>query len=145
VVHVARRLTGRRRPTYCGDVPRQLRSSTSDGVFAAVANPTRRDVLDLLLAGPQPVHDIAARFDMARPSVSEHLKVLRDAGLVTETRAGRQRLYAVCAQPLAELQDWLTPYERFWRSSLSDLAEFLEQDTARPPAHPAGDVDPEAT
>lgn len=126
-------------------MPRQLRSSTSDGVFAALANPTRRDVLDVLLAGPQPAGDIASRFDMARPSVSEHLKVLRDAGLVTETRTGRQRLYAVRAQPLAELRDWLTPYERFWRSSLSDLAGFLEQDAARSPASPAEDLEAEAT
>lgn len=116
-------------------MPRQPKSSSTDGIFAALANPTRRDVLGLLLTGPQPVNDIAARFDMARPSVSEHLKVLRSAGLVTETRAGRQRLYQVAAQPLAELRDWLTPYERFWRSSLSALAEFLEHD-ADPPATP---------
>lgn len=95
-------------------------------MFGALANPSRRDVLDLLLAGPQPVGQIAPRFDMARPSLSEHLKVLREAGLVTETRDGRQRLYAVSAQPLVELRDWLTPYERFWRCSLSNLAGFLD-------------------
>ncbi len=102
-------------------------------------------MLDLLLTGPQPVNRIAARFDMARPSVSEHLKVLRGAGLVTETRAGRERLYGVAAQPLSELRDWLTPYERFWRSSLSNLAEFLEQDAANPMATPSEDLDPEET
>ncbi|NMH96536.1 metalloregulator ArsR/SmtB family transcription factor [Pseudonocardia acidicola] len=124
-------------------MPRQPRSSTADGVFAALANPTRRDVLDLLLAGPQPVSRIAARFEMSRPSVSEHLKVLRDAGLVTETRAGRQRLYAVSAQPLAELRDWLTPYERFWRSALSDLAGYLDEAAGRP-ASSSVDLNPEA-
>ncbi len=113
-------------------MPRQLRSSTRDDVFAALAHPTRRDVLDLLLACPQPVKEIAARFDMARPSLSEHLRVLLDAGLVTETRVGRQRVYSVSAQPLVELRDWLTPYERFWRSSLSALADFLDQGTAAP-------------
>lgn len=123
-------MTRRNIPTYGSRVPRQPRSSATDGVFAALANPTRREVLDLLLAGPQPVSGIAARFDMARPSVSEHLRVLRDAGLVTETRAGRQRLYAVSAQPLAELRDWLTPYERFWRSALSDLAGYLNEGAA---------------
>ena len=123
-------------------MPRQPTSSSTDEIFAALANPTRRDVLGLLLTGPQPVKDIAARFDMARPSVSEHLKVLRSAGLVTETRAGRQRLYEVAAQPLAELRDWLTPYERFCRSSLSALAEFIEHD-ADPPAT-APELDPEA-
>ena len=117
-------------------VPRQGRSSGVDEVFAALANPTRRDVLDLLLDGPQPAGAIAAHFDMARPSVSEHLKVLREAGLVTENRDGRHRLYAVAARPLAEMRDWLTPYERFWRSSLSDLARFLEDDADRPPKPP---------
>jgi len=115
-------------------VPRQPKASSRDDVFAALANPTRRDVLELLLAGPQPVKDIASQFDMARPSVSEHLKVLRAAGLVTETRAGRERCYAVAPQPLAELRDWLSPYERFWRSSLSGLADFLDQDIPNPPA-----------
>ena len=123
-------------------MPRQPRSSATDDVFSALANPTRRDVLDLLLTGPQPVSQIAARFDMARPSVSEHLRVLRDAGLVTETRAGRQRMYAVSAAPLAELRDWLTPYERFWRSALSDLASYLDQDARG--ASPSGNLDPEA-
>jgi DNA-binding transcriptional ArsR family regulator len=68
-------------------MPIRGRSSSTDQVFAALANPTRRDVLDLLREGARPVQDIAARFDMARPSVSEHLKVLRDAGLVNAARA----------------------------------------------------------
>jgi DNA-binding transcriptional ArsR family regulator len=102
-------------------MPQRAKSSPADRVFAALANPTRRDVLDLLLDGPKPVQDIADRFDMARPSVSEHLKVLRDAGLVTETRHGRQRHYAVQPEPLRDLQ-----YERFWRGKLGDLREFLD-------------------
>jgi DNA-binding transcriptional ArsR family regulator len=118
-------------------MPQRARSSPTDHVFAALSNPTRRDVLDLLLAGPLPVQDIAARFDMARPSVSEHLRVLRDAGLVTETRSGRQRMYAVAAEPLAHLQDWLSPYERFWRASLAGLAGFLDRDAQDVPADPA--------
>ncbi|WP_219416357.1 ArsR/SmtB family transcription factor [Pseudonocardia nigra] len=107
-------------------MPQRAKSSPADRVFAALANPTRRDVLDLLLDGPRPVQDIAERFDMARPSVSEHLKVLRDAGLVTETRRGRQRLYAVEPDPLRDLQQWLAPYERFWRAKFADLHEFLD-------------------
>jgi DNA-binding transcriptional ArsR family regulator len=97
-------------------------------VFAALANPTRRDVLDLLLDGPRAAGDIAERFDMARPSVSEHLRVLRDIGLVTETRHGRERRYEVRAQPLAELARWLTPYERFWQRKLADLNVFLSDE-----------------
>jgi DNA-binding transcriptional ArsR family regulator len=110
----------------CAAMPQRAKSSPADRVFAALANPTRRDVLDLLLEGPRPVQDIADRFDMARPSVSEHLKVLRDAGLVTETKHGRQRHYAVEPEPLQDLQRWLTPYERFWRGKLGDLREFLD-------------------
>ena len=110
----------------CAAMPQRAKSSPADRVFAALANPTRRDVLDLLLDGPRPVQDIAERFDMARPSVSEHLKVLRDAGLVTETRHGRQRHYAVQPEPLRDLQRWLSPYERFWRGKLGDLREFLD-------------------
>lgn len=100
-------------------------------MFAALASPTRRDVLDLLRDGPAPAGTIAARFDMARPSVSEHLRVLRQAGLVTETRAGRQRIYAVRPDPLRELADWLTPYEQFWRGKLTDLDTFLDGQAGR--------------
>jgi DNA-binding transcriptional ArsR family regulator len=107
-------------------VPQRKRSSPADQVFAALANPTRRDVLDLLLEGPLAAGDIAEQFDMARPSVSEHLKVLRQAGLVTETRNGRQRVYVVDGKPLRDLGQWLSPYERFWRDKLTDLSGFLD-------------------
>lgn len=76
-------------------MPQPTRTSPTDQIFAALASPTRRDVMDLLLSGPLPAGEIAGRFDMARPSVSEHLKVLLDAGLVTETRHGRERHYTV--------------------------------------------------
>ncbi|MEU8203852.1 metalloregulator ArsR/SmtB family transcription factor [Streptosporangium sp. NPDC049046] len=96
-------------------------------VFAAVANPTRRRLLGLLLdGGPQPVQELASHFDMRRPSLSEHLKVLKDAGLVVERRAGRQRLYSLNSEPLREMSEWLTPYERFWRERLSSLRDLLD-------------------
>lgn len=96
-------------------------------VFAAVANPTRRQVLRLLLdRGPQPVQELAERFEMRRPSLSEHLKVLKDAGLVEERRSGRQRLYSLRPQPLREMVEWLAPYEKFWREKLSNLSELLD-------------------
>jgi DNA-binding transcriptional ArsR family regulator len=101
---------------------------TSADVFAALASPVRREILNLLLVGPQPVNAIAARFDMRRPSVSEHLRVLRDAGLVTEQRDGRQRYYQLDASPLADVRDWLTPYERFWRTKLRNLHDLLTND-----------------
>ncbi|AJT65404.1 HTH-type transcriptional regulator NmtR [Streptomyces lydicus] len=99
-----------------------------DRLFAALANGTRREVLRLLREdGPQPVQQIAEHFAMRRPSLSEHLKVLRDAGLVSEERAGRQRIYRLEAAPLSEVQDWLSPYERFWRGKLAGLGELLDR------------------
>src|SRR6266496_1445546 len=110
-------------------MPQRAKTSPADRVFGALANPTRREVLDLLLAGPRAVADIAEHFDMARPSVSEHLKVLLEAGLVTESRSGRQRYYAVRAEPLLDLRDWLSPYERFWRTKLRTLRKVLDEDS----------------
>ncbi|WP_024806057.1 helix-turn-helix transcriptional regulator [Nocardia sp. BMG51109] len=104
---------------------RRPQSTVTDQVFAALANPTRREILDLLLAGEQTVQAIAERFDMARPSVSEHLKVLRDCGLVGEDKRGRYRYYRVEPDPLHDLQSWLSPYERFWRARLRDLGGVL--------------------
>ncbi|MFJ8605653.1 ArsR/SmtB family transcription factor [Streptomyces sp. NPDC093675] len=103
-------------------------TAAEDRVFAALANGTRREVLRLLRdEGPQPVQALADRFDMRRPSLSEHLKVLREAGLVSEQRSGRQRIYRLEAAPLAEVQDWLHPYERFWRQRLRGLGELLNR------------------
>jgi DNA-binding transcriptional ArsR family regulator len=98
-------------------------------VFAAVASPARRRLLQLLLdRGPQPVQELADEFAMSRPSVSEHLKVLKDAGLVTEEKAGRQRLYRLRPEPLAQVAAWLTPYEQFWREKLVNLRDLLDSD-----------------
>lgn len=98
-------------------------------VFAALASPIRRELLRLLREqGPMPVRQLADHFEMRRPSVSEHLKVLRDAGLVGERRAGRQRYYQLEAAPLREVFDWLTPYERFWRDRLAALRQVLDED-----------------
>ncbi|MEU3117879.1 MULTISPECIES: helix-turn-helix transcriptional regulator [Micromonospora] len=96
-------------------------------VFAALANPTRREVLRLLRdEGEQPVQRLADRFEMRRPSLSEHLRVLKDAGLVIERPVGRQRVYALRPEPLREVADWLTPYERFWRQRLAGLGDVLD-------------------
>jgi DNA-binding transcriptional ArsR family regulator len=100
--------------------------SAHDQVFAALASPVRRAVLQLLRErGPQPVAELAAHFAMARPSFSEHLRVLREAGLASETKVGRQRLYRLEAVPLSEVQEWLHPFERFWREKLADLGTLL--------------------
>jgi DNA-binding transcriptional ArsR family regulator len=100
----------------------------NDDVFAALANPARREVLRLLLDGPMAAGDLAARFTMARPSLSEHLRVLREARLVSERRQGRNRVYTLDAAPLEEVSTWLTPYERFWRTKLSNLRDLLDEE-----------------
>lgn len=103
-------------------------TALTDDVFAALANPTRRELLRLLLDGPRTVSDLASHFDMRRPSISEHLRVLRDAGLVSERKVGRERHYRLEAAPLVELQEWLHPYERFWRGRMKALRDVLDEE-----------------
>ncbi len=102
-------------------------STGRDDVFAALASPARREVLRILLDGPRTVNELAAHFDMRRPSVSEHLRVLRDAGLVSERKVGRERHYRLEAETFAELQEWLHPYELFWRERMKALRDALEE------------------
>ena len=97
-------------------------------VFTALANPTRRALLDLLRARPRPVKELADEFAMRRPSVSEHLKVLRDAGLVIDERKGRERIYRLDPRPLEDIVQWLHPYEEFWRDRLAGLRQVLDED-----------------
>ena len=103
------------------------RKSASEDVFRALADPTRRKLLDRLLEGDMPVMDLAASFRMTLPAISQHLKVLRETGLVSETRHGRQRVYTLNATPLEEVVDWLSHYERFWKARLRKLREHLEK------------------
>ena len=107
-------------------MPLRAKAGRTDIVFAALANPTRRDILDMLLDGERTVVSLAERFDMARPSVSEHLKVLRDCGLVAENKNGRFRHYRVNPVPLQQISAWLSPYERFWRQRLTALGGVLD-------------------
>lgn len=108
--------------------PPAVAESTEDRIFNALSSPVRRKVLGLLRDnGPTPVQDLADHFDMARPSLSEHLRALREAGLVSERKEGRQRFYQLEAVPLAELHDWLHPYERFWRERLNAFGDVLDQ------------------
>lgn len=108
-------------------MPRRVKESPLDQLFGALANPTRRDILDALLDGDRSAGDLARLFEMSRPSVSEHLRALREAGLVEERAVGRQRIYRVTASPLAGLIDWLSPYERFWRDRLAALGDVVER------------------
>ena len=100
----------------------------SEDVFAALANPVRRRLLELLDGGPRTAGDLARQFELSRPAVSEHLAVLRRASLVREEPVGRERHYHLDAGPLAEVDDWLHPFERYWRDRLRSLADLLEEE-----------------
>jgi DNA-binding transcriptional ArsR family regulator len=91
---------------------------------AAVADPIRRRVLELVRDEELPAGEIAAQFPVSRPAVSRHLRVLREAGLVKERRAGRERLYRADPEPLAELRSWLDDY---WRGRLDALKQLAEE------------------
>ena len=97
-------------------------------VFSALANPVRRRLLELLAESPRNAGALAAEFDLSRPAVSEHLQVLRRADLVTEEIRGREHLYRLSPRPLAELDDWLRPFERYWRDVLTNLTNYLQEE-----------------
>ena len=112
-----------------------------DDVFGALANPVRRELLDALRGGPQAAGALAARFDLSRPAVSEHLQVLRLAGLVREEPRGRHRYYHLEPAPLAEVGRWLHPYEHYWRQRMRLLRDLIED---AGPADPGPDPSPPA-
>lgn len=97
--------------------------------FAALANPTRRRLLELLNESPSTAGHLAEQFKLSRPAISEHLSVLRNAHLVRDRVEGRERIYELDAGPLADVNDWLRPFERYWRDQLSSLSDYLDKET----------------
>lgn len=95
-------------------------------VFRAVADPTRRAILDLLAERDRPVNDLREPFDMSQPAISQHLRVLREAGLVSERREGRQRIYRLEAAPLKTIHEWAAHYQKFWTQNLTKLGDYLD-------------------
>ena len=95
-------------------------------VFAVLAEPTRRQILELLRHGERPVGDLVDVLGTSQPLISKHLRVLREAGLVEVRPEAQRRLYRLRPEPLAELDDWLTPYRRLWAGSLDRLEQHLE-------------------
>jgi DNA-binding transcriptional ArsR family regulator len=99
-----------------------------DSAFNALADPTRRAVLDLLRAGTRPAGEIARAFPISRPAISKHLKILRRAHLVDEHREGRHRFYQLNPEPLKTVDQWLDEYRRFWSANLEGLKSFVESE-----------------
>ncbi|MES2787999.1 MAG: metalloregulator ArsR/SmtB family transcription factor [Planctomycetota bacterium] len=104
--------------------------STSDrepDVFTAISHPARRRMLDLLIEADRSVNVIAGHFEMSRPAVSQHLRILLDSGLVTEQRHGRERRYHFVPERLGPVRDWISQYERFWDDHLQRLQKLLSK------------------
>jgi DNA-binding transcriptional ArsR family regulator len=95
-------------------------------VFEVLAEPNRRQLLELLRATERPVGDLVAELGLSQPAVSKHLRALRDAGLVEVRSQAQQRLYRVRAEPLRAVDEWLAPYRRMWESRLDDLERHLD-------------------
>jgi DNA-binding transcriptional ArsR family regulator len=97
-------------------------------VFAALSNPVRREILMQLRLGPRAVNDLAAGFELGRPAISEHLQVLRKARLVREQPRGRERYYHLDPRPLAEVENWLDAFTKYWKRRLVALEELLDEE-----------------
>jgi DNA-binding transcriptional ArsR family regulator len=102
-----------------------------EATFQALADPTRRAVLDLLRRGSQPAGRIASAFPVSRPAISKHLRLLRRAHLVREHRDGRLRVYELNPEPLRAVDSWIEQYRVFWTASLNNLKAFVEAEYAR--------------
>ena len=95
--------------------------------YAALAEPHRRQILDLLRGGERPAGELVQSLQLSQPGVSKHLKVLREVGLVVVRAEGKKRLYALRTEPLAEIDQWLAPYRAFWSNRLDTLERHLEE------------------
>ena len=95
--------------------------------FEVLAEPTRRQILDILRDDERSVNDLVERLPLSQPGVSRHQRVLRDAGLVNVRQDAQRRLYAVNPAPLAEIDAWLAPYRALWSTKLDDLEAHLDR------------------
>src|SRR3979411_520882 len=104
---------------------------SAEATFQALADPTHREVLDLLRRGSQPAGKIAGAFSVSRPAISKHLRLLRRAHLVREHREGRHRVYQLNPEPLRAVDSWLEHYRTFWSANLTSLKAFVEEEHAK--------------
>jgi DNA-binding transcriptional ArsR family regulator len=103
------------------------RAATTADAFNAVAEPRRRQILDVLAGGERPVNDLVRELTLGQPQVSKHLRVLREVGLVDVRGDGRQRLYRLNGQALKPIHDWVKEYERTWAERFDQLDVVLEE------------------
>jgi DNA-binding transcriptional ArsR family regulator len=103
------------------------RAATTADAFNAVAEPRRRQILDVLAGGERPVNDLVDALALAQPQVSKHLRVLREVGLVDVRGDGRQRFYRLNGRALKPIHDWVKEYERTWSERFDQLDAVLEE------------------
>jgi DNA-binding transcriptional ArsR family regulator len=103
------------------------REAEADVVYHAIANQTRRAILELLESGPKPATEIASRFTLSQPAISQQLQVLLKASLVRAESSGRQRIYHLEAGRLRDVYAWVEHYRRFWPKRLHNLGKYLEE------------------
>jgi DNA-binding transcriptional ArsR family regulator len=103
------------------------RAATTADAFNAVAEPRRRQILDILASGDRPVNDIVKRLKIPQPQVSKHLRVLREVGLVDMRERGRQRVYRLNCRPLKPIHAWLARYEQMWSHRFDAMDEVLNE------------------
>jgi len=112
------------------------RAATTSDTFNAVAEPRRREILEFLAPRERPVNDVVVELRLAQPSVSKHLKVLLEVGLVQMRREGRQVLYRTDAEAIRPLHEWASRFERYWRSQLGRVKARAEQQERRTNENP---------
>ena len=103
------------------------RAATTTDAFNAVAEPRRRQILDLLAGGERQVNDLVALLGVAQPQVSKHLRILREVGLVNVRDDGRRRMYRLNGRPLKPIHEWVVTFERAWNERFEALDELLEE------------------
>ena len=103
------------------------RAATTADAFNAIAEPRRRQILDVLAGGERPVNDLVLELGLAQPQVSKHLRVLREVGAVEMREAGRQRLYRLNGEALKPIHDWVKNYERSWSERFEQLDSLLDE------------------
>ncbi|HET7580001.1 MAG TPA: metalloregulator ArsR/SmtB family transcription factor [Bacillales bacterium] len=97
-------------------------------VFQAIADPTRRKLLKLLAEKELPITEISSHFPVSRTAIAKHLRILSEAELVKGRKVGREKRFTLHSEPLMELKDWLSYYERFWDNKLSMLKHYVEDE-----------------
>ena len=105
----------------------KYQSGQLDATFGALADPTRRGILEQLVGGESSVTNLAEPFNISLPAISKHLRVLERAGLLSQEKDGRVRRCRLDAGPMKEASDWISRYQRFWEQQLDSLASYLDQ------------------